>query len=255
MSYDYLTLERSAGVARLKLNRPPLNVLHIAMMRELCAALDEVAADETLSVLVITGAGRAFCAGVDVADHTPDRVQEMLEVFHGAIRRVLRLELPVVAALNGAALGGGWELGMVCDLVLALEDAKIGLPEIQLAVFPPVAAALMPRLIGPQRALELILTGGVVPATEGLRLGLVNRVFPADSFAAGVDALVGQLAALSRPVLRLAKRAVREGQGVGFATALERVEGLYLNELMRLADPQEGLAAFMEKRRPTWKHG
>ncbi len=253
MSYEFLQLERADGVARLTLNRPPLNVLHIPMMHELRTALDEVAADDAVKVLVITGAGRAFCAGVDVADHTADRVHEMLEVFHDAIRRVMNLEVPVVAAVNGAALGGGWELAMACDMVMAREDAKIGQPEIQLAVFPPVAAVLMPRLIGWQRAAELVLTGRVITAAEGERLGLVNRALPTEDFSQGVDEFVAQLTALSGPVLRVTKRAMKEGLELGLQAALERAEALYLDDLMRLEDPHEGLAAFMEKRKPVWK--
>jgi cyclohexa-1,5-dienecarbonyl-CoA hydratase len=253
MSYEFLQLERANGVARLTLNRPPLNVLHIPMMHELRTALDEVAADDAAKVLVITGAGRAFCAGVDVADHTADRVHEMLGVFHDAIRQVMDLEIPVVAAVNGAALGGGWELAMACDMVVAREDAKIGQPEIQLAVFPPVAAVLMPRLIGWQRAAELVLTGRTITAVEGEQLGLVNRTLPAEDFAQGVDEFVAQLTALSGPVLRVTKRAMKEGLELGLQAALERAEALYLDDLMRLEDPHEGLAAFMEKRKPVWK--
>jgi len=254
VTYEYLALEQAGGVARLVLNRPPLNVLHIPMMRELSAALDEVAGGSGVKVLVLTGAGRAFCAGVDVADHTVDRVHEMLEVFHSAIRRVMSLEIPVVAAVNGAALGGGWELAMACDMVVAREDAKIGQPEIQLAVFPPVAAALMPRLIGWPRALELILTGRVITAAEGQSLGLINQALPAEGFSQGVDQFASRFTVLSRPVVQLAKRAVREGLELGAQAALERAEALYLNELMQLEDPHEGLAAFIEKRKPVWKN-
>ncbi len=254
MSYEFIDLEQAEQVTRLVLNRPPLNVLNISMMRELQAALDEVAADDQVKVLVITGAGRAFCAGVDVADHTADRVSEMLHVFHDGIRQVMGLPMPVVAALNGAALGGGWELAMACDMVVASENAKIGQPEIQLAVFPPVAAVLMPRLVGWQQAMEMILTGKTITAAEGQQLGLVNQVFPAEAFSAGVDKFVGQLTALSGPVLRLTKRAVKETLELGLQPALELTEEIYLNELMALEDPHEGLAAFMEKRRPVWKN-
>lgn len=253
MSYEYVGLELSKAVARLVLNRPPLNVLHIPMIRELRAALDQVAADEGVKVLVITGAGRAFCAGVDVADHTAARVGEMLHVFHDAIRQVMSLEMPVIAAVNGAALGGGWELAMACDMVVAREDAKIGQPEIMLGCYPPVAAALMPRLIGWQRAMELILTGRTITAAEGQPLGLVNRTLPAETFAQGVDEFIGPLTALSRPVLRMTKRVVKEGLELGFQAALERAEAIYLNELMQLEDAHEGIAAFMEKRKPVWK--
>ena len=253
MSFEFLALERAEGVARLVLNRPPLNVLHIPMMAEMRDALNEVAADETVKVLVITGAGRAFCAGVDVADHTAERVHDMLMGFHDVIRHVMDLEIPTVAAVNGAALGGGWELAMACDMVVAREDAKIGQPEIQLAVFPPVAAVLMPRLIGWQRAAELVLTGRTLTAAEGQQLGLVNRTFPAEEFEQGVQDFVAQLTALSGPVLRVTKRAMKEGIGLDTHAALERTEAIYLNDLMRLEDPHEGLAAFMEKRKPVWR--
>lgn len=255
MNYEFIELERVEQVTRLVLDRPPLNVLNISMMRELQAALDEVAADDHVKVLVITGAGRAFCAGVDVADHTADRVREMLHVFHAGIRRVMSLPMPVVAALNGAALGGGWELAMACDMVVALENAKIGQPEIQLAVFPPAAAVLMPRLTSRQHAMELILTGKTIPAAEGQPLGLVNRVFSAEEFSAGIDQFVGRLTALSGPVLRITKRALKASLELEVQPALTLTEEIYLNELMALEDPHEGLAAFMEKRKPVWVDG
>ncbi len=254
MTGEHLRLERGEdGVARLTLDRPPLNVLHIPMLRELDAALGEIAEDREAKLLLITGEGKAFCAGVDVADHTAERVEFMLETFHGALRRLLGLELPVVAAVNGAALGGGCELVLACDLVIASASAKLGQPEIQLGVFPPVAAALLPRLIGRQRALDLILTGRVIGAEEARDIGLVSRVAPADGFANAVEEYVGDLAALSRPVLRLTKSVTLEGMELPAAQALERAEAAYLNELMRLEDPHEGLAAFMEKREPVWK--
>jgi cyclohexa-1,5-dienecarbonyl-CoA hydratase len=253
MSYEHLTLKQTNGIARLTLSRPPLNVLNIAMMRELQEALAAVAADPQAKLLLISGAGRAFCAGVDIADHTADRVHEMIAVFHGAIRQILALELPVVAAVNGAALGGGLELALACDIVLAQEGAKLGLPEIQLAVFPPLAAALLPRLIGWQRSVELILGGQVFTADEGMRLGLVNQVWPAEHFTAQVTAFVERQTTLSSPVMRMAKRAMRAGLEQGAAAALAHAETLYLGDLMRLDDPQEGLVAFMEKRKPVWR--
>lgn len=253
MSFDNLSLECGEEVARLILNRAPLNILHIPMLRELSQALDEVAAADNLKVFTITGAGRAFCAGVDVADHTRERAREMLGLFHGVIRRIMNLRVPVIAMVNGLALGGGWELAMACDLVLARDDAKIGQPEIQLGVFPPVAAALMPGLVGRQRTLELLLTGRVMTAAEGERIGLVTRSFPADEYANGVEEVVSRFVALSRPVLCLTKRAVIEGMEMPLPDALERADFLYLEELMRLEDPHEGLAAFLEKRQPTWK--
>lgn len=253
MRYEHVRLEQGAGLALLTLDRPPLNVLDLPALRELRAALDEAASADGWKVLLITGAGRAFCAGVDVADHTADRIGETLPLFHEVVRRIWGLEMPVIAAVNGAALGGGCELALACDLVLAREDARIGQPEIRLGVFPPVAAALLPGRIGPQRAAELVLTGRTLSATEAREWGLVTEVLPADGFAHEVERAVSGLTALSRPALRLAKRALRAGLELPFDAALERAEALYLGELMRCEDPHEGLAAFLEKRRPVWK--
>lgn len=254
MNFEFIHVEQDEASIRITLDRPPVNVLNIPMMRDLGTALEAVEADETVAVVVITGQGRAFCAGVDVADHTEDRVHEMLDVFHSAIKQIMQLPMPVVAAVNGAALGGGLELALACDLVLAVETAKIGQPEIQLGVFPPVAAALLPRLVGRQYAMDLILTGRVVRAAEGKELGLISRILPAAGFASSVDEIVERLAALSRPVLRMTKRVVREGMERNVDAALDHAEAVYLDALMELEDPHEGLAAFTEKRSPEWRH-
>jgi len=153
----------------------------------------------------------------------------------------------------GAALGGGCELALACDMIFARDDLKLGQPEIQLAVFPPVAAALLPRLIGRQRALDLILSGRTIGAAEALRMGLVSRIFSTADFDAGSEAALIEIASRSGPALRLAKRAVLDGADLAFDPALTRAEDLYLHELMPLADVHEGLAAFMEKRAPVWE--
>jgi len=254
MTGEFLRLERPGdGVARLVLNRPPLNVLHTPMLQELDEVLTDLAADPELKLLVMTGEGKAFCVGVDVADHTADRVELMIEAFHGVIRKLLLLEVPVVAAVNGAALGGGCELLLACDLVIASEKAKLGQPEIRLGVFPPVAAALMPRLIGRQRALDLVLTGRVIGAAEAREMGLVGRVVPVEGFDEAIAEYVGSLSSLSRPVLRLTKRTVVEGMAESLWDAFDRAEKRYLHELMELDDAHEGLAAFLEKREPVWR--
>lgn len=252
MSFRSIRVVVEDGVVRVALDRPPLNILDIPMLRELRTALREAAGDPSVRVVVLAGAGKAFCAGVDVSDHTVDRIDEMLDEFHGLLLEILDLKVPVVAAVDGAALGGGCELVLVCDVVLASGRAKLGQPEIRLGVFPPVAAALLPRIVGRQRALDLILSGRVVDAEEGLALGLVGRVIPAERFDEEVAAYVRGLASLSRPVLCLTKRAVLEGMSLPVREAVQREEDLYLDELMALKDPHEGLAAFLEKRDPTW---
>lgn len=241
-----------AGVLRLVLDRPPLNVLDGAALADLEAALEGAAGSEAKAVC-LSGHGKAFCAGVAVEDHLPDRVEATLECFRRVVERLLELPMPVVAAVHGAALGGGCELLAACDVVLAREDARLGQPEIRLGVFPPAACALLPRLVGRQRALELILTGRTLDAGEALEVGLVQQVLPEEGFEGRVETFLAHLAGLSRPVLRLAKRAVLEGAERPLAGALRDAERIYLEELMTLRDPVEGLSSFLEKREPVWR--
>jgi cyclohexa-1,5-dienecarbonyl-CoA hydratase len=246
-------VSREGPLCVITLDRPPLNVVGIGMLRELTGLLAEVAADESIAAVMITGEGRAFCAGVDVADHTEDRVEEMIEVLHEALTALSGLPMPVVAAVNGAALGGGLELALACDVVMARAGAKLGQPEIRLGVFPPYAAAVLPRLVGRANALDLCLTGRTFTAEEGRELGLVQHVYAADDFASASREYASEIASLSPAVLRLTKRAVVDGLDGPVSAALGAAERIYLNDLMRLEDAHEGLAAFLEKRDPAWK--
>jgi len=240
------------AVARLTLVRPPLNVLTIPMMDDLNAALDEAAARPAIKAVLLEAEGKAFSAGVDVEDHMGDRVKPMLEAFHGIFRRLHALDCPTVAAVQGAALGGGAELATFCDLVVASESATIGQPEIRVGVFPPIAALHYPLRVGQQRALQLLLSGQVIDAAEAIRIGLVDRVAPPDKLAETVEAELARYTAQSATVLSLTKRAVREAAGVPFEIALSRLEDLYQHELMATEDAQEGLRAFAEKRPAAW---
>ncbi len=242
-------VNKSNGVARVTLSRPPLNVLNIAMMQELDAALQTLRDDRAAKVVVLAAQGKAFSAGVDIADHTPERVEDMIRIFHGIFHTLWALEQPVVAAVQGAALGGGCELAIGCDFIVASEKAKFGQPEIQVGVFAPIATLLLPRLIHRTKANELLLTGNSIDSREAERIGLVNVVAPADSFDAAVDAFVARLTSLSGAVLRQAKRAI----GLGLESGLTAIEQCYLHDLMKLADANEGLHAFMEKRAPVWQ--
>jgi cyclohexa-1,5-dienecarbonyl-CoA hydratase len=253
MSATFVHVHLEGGVGRIRLGRPPLNVLDLAMMAQLSAAVRRLGADPKVRVVAIAGEGRAFCAGVDVADHSADRVGAMIERFHGAIRDVIALEQPVVALVHGAALGGGCELALACDIVLARDDATLGQPEVKLGVFPPVAAALLPRLVGRQRALELVLSGRTLRAEAARAMGLVSDVVASDRWQAETDDRLQRMAALSGSALRLAKRAVTGGLDLPFAAALSLAEDLYLRELMATADAREGIAAFLEKRTPVWQ--
>jgi cyclohexa-1,5-dienecarbonyl-CoA hydratase len=250
-----LRCDIAGGVARVTLDRPPLNVLTLALLDGLAREISAVRADPSVKVLLLEGAGKCFCAGVDVADHTASKVETMLARFHGVIRALLSLEMPVVASVHGAALGGGMELALACDIVLARDDARFGQPEIKLGVFPPAAAVLLPRIAGRQRALDLILSGRTVSAEEAYAMGIATQVFTTADFAVDVRQYVKNLASLSGPVLRLAKRATLDALGRDTDVALEHAERMYLGPLMELPDAHEGIAAFMAKRAPAWKEG
>jgi cyclohexa-1,5-dienecarbonyl-CoA hydratase len=255
MEFQHIIFETQDGVARLTLNKPPLNVLDIAMMREINSALERVDGDPSIKALVFEAAegSKAFSAGVDVSEHTAEMVGEMIAVFHRIFRQLDKLEVPTVAVVGGAALGGGCELVLFCDMVLASERASFGQPEIQVGVFAPVAVVAWPGIIGPKKAMELLLTGDRIRADEAARLGLVNRVVPPEELAAAAGELVGKLNAQSGAILRLTKRAVRVGSAGSFAEGMAAVEELYLGPMMDTEDAHEGLAAFMEKRAPAWK--
>lgn len=243
---------RGDSVARLVLARPPLNVLNIAMLKELCDAVDELAARPALRALVIAADGRAFSAGVDVEDHVGDKVGPMIAAFHGLFRRLADFEPVTVAEVHAHALGGGCELAAFCDLVLASEEATFGQPEIQLGVFPPVTAAAFPYFVHGKKTLELMLTGERIDAREAQRLGLVNQIWPAEGFADEAASFVERLASRSGVALRLAKKAYYAGVDVDFREALDRAERIYLRELMTSHDAVEGIDAFREKREPNW---
>jgi cyclohexa-1,5-dienecarbonyl-CoA hydratase len=240
-------------VARLVLARPPLNIMTIEMMGEINEALERAAQNPSLKVLVLEGEGRVFSAGVAVEDHLGDRAKAMLEAFHQIFRGLRTLECVTLAAVQGAAIGGGAELATFCDLVIASEKATFGQPEVKVGVFPPIAAIHYPARIGAARTLRLLLSGEVIGAAEAERIGLVDRVVAPDRLAEAVEADVERFRAQSAVVLRLARRAVRESLGVPFEQSLATLEAMYQYELMATEDAAEGLRAFVEKRKPVWK--
>ncbi len=253
--YQTITFQINDTVARLALNSPPLNIINLAMMAEIGAAVESLKNKPEVRVLVIetvTGS-KAFSAGVDVSDHTEDKVHDMIYGFHRIFRLLTELNIPTLAVVNGAALGGGCELAIFCDMIVASERAKFGQPEIKVGVFPPLASVLLPRLIPRNYALELLLTGETIKADEAYRLGLVNRVVPPEELSAAATALIEKLTGLSGSILRYTRKAAAIGATGSFTEALDAVEELYLNDMMQAHDAHEGLNAFMEKRPPIWQ--
>jgi cyclohexa-1,5-dienecarbonyl-CoA hydratase len=250
-----ITLDITGGVARLTLNRPPLNILTLAIIRELAGALDTVAQETQLKAMVLAAKGKAFCAGVDVADHTPERTEPMIREFCALFTKLRTLPVPAIAVVQGAALGGGTELAVACDMVLAAASARFGQPEIKLGVFPPVAAALFPQLIGYQQAARLLFSGETITAGEAEQLGLVTFVAADDELETAQERLLAQLRGMSAAALRMTKRALLYGADLGVTRALPRIEDLYLKDLMATADAHEGVQSFIEKRQPVWRDG
>jgi cyclohexa-1,5-dienecarbonyl-CoA hydratase len=252
---DTILLHRDGPAATVTLNRPPLNILDIPTIDRLGETIAGLAADPNLLILIVRGAGgRAFSAGVAVQDHTPDKVVPMLESLHGTIRLLRDLEAVTVAVVQGHCLGGGMELAMSCDLVIATEEARFAQPEIELGCYPPVASALLPSRIGAGLTLDLALTGRTLTCEEAERLGLVTRRVPSGTLDQAVRDFAAQIAAKSAPVVRLAKKAVRAGRDLPFSEALAETERIYKEELLPLEDLAEGAAAFLEKRRPVWRN-
>jgi cyclohexa-1,5-dienecarbonyl-CoA hydratase len=243
-------------VGRITFARPPLNIFNIAMMREISDAVNLCAGQRDMVAIVFEADrdSRAFSAGVAVEEHAEETIYQMLDSFHGIFHALEQAGKPVVAIVDGAALGGGCELVAGCDIVISTERARFGQPEIKLGVFPPVAAVLLPRIIGDKRARELILTGELIDAAEALRLGLINAVVPSAELEQKTQEVLVRLRELSATALEATKRAIDLARGGSFEEALRRVEDLYLNELMKTEDAHEGINAFMQKRKPVWKN-
>ena len=254
MAYQLINYEKKEKVARITLNVPPLNWITIPMLKEINEALVDVAKDQTIKLLIFDHAGeKAFSSGVDVADHTDDKVEEMIHTFHRAFRLMYEIDIPIVGLVNGVSLGGGCELTSFCDIVLASDRSRLGQPEIAVGVFPPVAAAWFSKIVGLKKTYELLFTGKMIGAQEAKEIGLVNAVFPAASFREDVDKFLADILNKSRPILIWSKRAIRASLGVNFPDSLRSAEVLYLDGCMKAEDAKEGITAFMEKRKAVWK--
>ena len=196
---------------------------------------------------------RSFSAGVAVEEHVQDTIFQMLDSFHSIFRQLEQVAKPSIALVDGAALGGGCELVAACDIVIASDRARFGQPEIKLGVFPPVAAVLLPLVIGEKRARELILTGEIIDAVEAGRLGLCNHVVPGTQLEPKLLEVLAKLRELSGTSLQFARQSLDLGRGRSIDAALSEQENIYLHELMKTQDANEGVKAFMEKRKPVWR--
>lgn len=250
--FERISLDVEGAVARIVLRNLPLNVIDVPMMEELSRALSEIEAQPGVCVIVLSGEGKGFSAGVDIAAHTPDKVEEMLTKFHGVVRPLIATKKVTIASVHGHCFGGGAELAMVCDMVYTTEDAQWGFPEIKLGCYPPVACTALAALVGQKRAAELILTGRTITGREGTEIGLCTRALPEAQLNSAVEEAVHQLRSLSPAALTIAKKASYAWDSMHFDKGLVRAEKIYFEDLMKTADAQEGIRAFMEKRPPKW---
>lgn len=254
--YNFILYKKEGRMAEIRINKPPYNVLDIKTMDEINSALDDVKKSEKdLNVLLITSEGdKAFSAGVDVADHTKDKMELMLDSFHGIFRRLEMLEIVTVAGVKGSALGGGCELAIGCDLIVCADNAKFGQPEIKLAVFPPVAITYLTQIVGRKRAFEIIILGENIGADEAKAIGLVNQVFTLQEFNEKLMAYLKKFELMSGSALRVTKQAFKKALFFDFERTLSTAEAMYVKDLMSLEDANEGINSFLEKRKPSWKN-
>ena len=252
LGHHRLTVDIRPPVARIVLHNPPLNIIDLAMMEKLAQSLAEIDFRPDVSVIVLSGEGKAFSAGVDVGAHTPDKVQGMLTKLHTVIRGLVATRKVTVAAVHGHCLGGGAELTMVCDMVYKADSAQWGFPEIKLGCYPPVACAALAALVGQKNAAELILTGRTCSGKEAAQIGLANRSVPENEVSGLLDEVVHELSKLSPVALAMTKKAIYTWDAMHFDKGLARAEKVYLEELMKTADAHEGIRAFVEKREPEW---
>lgn len=256
-SLKFIRWDDAGPVAHLTLCRPRQNVMNMRMLQEMAWAVDSLHNREDVRLIILDSAPECegfFSMGVGAEGYSSQMVFQMMDAFHNVFRAMNDVATPVLAIVDGVASGAGAELAAFCDLVVATENAQFRQPEIKLGVFPPLGAVVYPRVIGPRRAMELLLTGDPITAQQALHMGLVNRVVPRAALKENVEALAKRISEQSGPVLKLLKQVIFEGTWRPFSEALKKAQDIYLNQLFELEDSQEGLRALIEKRKPVWKN-
>jgi cyclohexa-1,5-dienecarbonyl-CoA hydratase len=252
--FQFVKFRIEAGAARMTLNRPEHNLLNEAMLRELADGITFAGENAAVKLIVLDSACKVFCGGIDLGEYTSQRVFQMLDAFHAVFAGMLDVGKPVICVVNGPAIGGGAELAAFGDLVVASPKAKFAQPEITIGVFPPLASTILPFLVGPKVALEIVMMGEAVTAERALDLGMINRLVPEAQLQQTVNDLIKRITGQSGPVLTMAKKAILGGMGLSLRDGLKHSMNIFLNELYRLEDSQEGVRALIEKRKPEWKN-
>ncbi|HXX20209.1 MAG TPA: enoyl-CoA hydratase/isomerase family protein [Candidatus Acidoferrum sp.] len=252
--FQFVKIKIESEVARITLDRPDHNLLNERMLAELAAGINTLGERNEIKLMILDSAGKTFCGGIELGEYTQRRVFQLLDAFHGAFAAMLDTSKPLLVVVNGPAYGGGAELAALGDLVIATPKARFAQPEIKLGVFPPLAAAVLPYILGPKQALELVLTGEAMSAERARDLGLVNWLVSEEELEKKVAEVGAKVTAQSGPVLTMAKKAILGSLGLPLRDGVRNSMKVFLNELAELEDSQEGVRALVEKRAPKWKN-
>ena len=249
-----VTVDLTDGIGTLTLAHPPLNILTRQLLTELRRLLVELAATPELRVVILTAEGNHFSAGADVGEHLPPEFEQMIPEFLETIQAIASFPLPVIAAVRGRCMGGGFELVQAADIVISGESALFGQPEIMLGVCAPAACVILPSRAGHGVASEVLFTGDPLTADQASDAGIVVRVVPDPVVDQEARSLALRIARHSAAALRATVKTLRLGAEARLPEALRSAAGIYVEELMRSEDAEEGLRAFLDKRTPTWNH-
>jgi cyclohexa-1,5-dienecarbonyl-CoA hydratase len=252
--FQFVRFRVEGEIARLTLDRPEHNLLNERVLMELVAGINSVSETSAVKLIVLDSAAKAFCGGIELGEYTARRVFQLLDAFHNAFSAMVETAKPILVVINGPAFGGGAELAALGDLVIATPNARFAQPEIKLGAFPPLAAAVLPYILGPKMALELVLTAETMSAERARELGLVNWLVPEKDLQKKVEEVCAKVTAQSGPVLTMAKKAILGSLGLPLREGVRNSMKVFLNELADLEDSQEGLRATVEKRAPKWKN-
>jgi enoyl-CoA hydratase len=258
VDFKYLVVTKADGIGWLKFNRPPMNALCTELVLEIARAMDWLAAQEDVLVVVLYAEGKVFVAGADIAEmsgFTPLQARAFAQNGHRAMGKIANIEKPVIAAVNGFALGGGCEIALACDIRVLADTVKIGQPEVNLGLIPGFGGTQrLSRLVGPGIAKELIMTADPIDAAEALRIGLANKVVPADRLVETVTEMAKKIATKGPTAVRLAKACINRGLDADLGTG-NSYEIEAFGVCFGTPEPSEGTKAFLEKRKPDWKKG
>jgi len=252
--YKYIDFKRTGARADLTLRRPPRNMLSTEMLEEIVSALSHTRDDESLKVLVLRGNGMHFSGGIELEDLSAERVGLLMPYYTRLFDYINGIRGVVIAGIQGEAFGAGCELACFCDITIVARSAKFCLPDLRSGLFPPIASAILPRLVGRNRAFDWIFSGRTISAEEAMSNDLVSRMVPDDQLDQVVEEYAGRVVSLSSPAINCAKRALDGGLYIPVMEALKKTESIYMLDLMTSLDPHEGIKAAMEGRPPVWKN-